>query len=56
MKYEICILGSLHYSDKPTLSPSVQAPLRYGRREAIAYAASRVHANYGVTLRLFKEV
>ena len=55
--HEICTLGSLQYSDKSSLSPpSVQTPLRYGRREAIAYAASRVHANYGVTLRVFKEV
>ena len=55
MTQEICTLG-LQYSDKPSLSSSVQAPLRYGHREAIAYAASRVNANYGVTLRVFKEV
>ena len=30
--------------------------LRYGKREAIAYAASRLQACYGATLRVFSEV
>ena len=30
--------------------------LRYTRREAVAYAASKMHANYATTLRVFSEV
>ena len=29
---------------------------RYGKREAVAYAASRLPATYGTTLRVFSEV
>lgn len=31
-------------------------PLRYGSREAVAYAASRLQGTYGATLRVLNEV
>lgn len=41
---------------KPHPPQSIQSPLRYGDREAIAYASSRTQAIYGVTLRVLKEI